>query len=69
MAKVKPTKTYQQLSDEFAGLAAWFEGDQVNLDEAVAKYEQAMKLLAQMEDYLKSAQNKVKKISAKFDSD
>jgi exodeoxyribonuclease VII small subunit len=69
MAKAKPTKTYQQLSDEFAGLVAWFESDQVNLDEAVAKYEQAMELLAQMENYLKSAQNKVKKISAKFDSD
>ena len=67
MAKAKPAKTYQQLSDEFAMLAAWFEGDQVNLDEAVYKYEQAMELLAQMENHLKTAQNKIKKISAKFD--
>jgi exodeoxyribonuclease VII small subunit len=67
MAKAKPAKTYQQLSDEFAELAAWFESDQVNLDEAVAKYETAMELLAQMESHLKAAQNKIKKISAKFD--
>jgi exodeoxyribonuclease VII small subunit len=67
MAKAKPAKTYQQLSDDFAELVAWFESDQVNLDEAVAKYEQAMELLAQMENYLKTAQNKIKKITAKFD--
>ena len=69
MAKATSAKTYQQLSDEFAGLVAWFESDQVNLDEAVAKYEQAMELLAQMENYLKTAQNQVKKIAAKFGSD
>jgi exodeoxyribonuclease VII small subunit len=69
MAKTKPAKTYRQLSDEFAELAAWFESDDVNLDEAVAKYEQAMELLVQMEDYLKTAQNKVKKIAAKFGND
>ena len=39
MAKAKPAKTYQQLSDEFAELTAWFESDQVNLDEAIEKYE------------------------------
>ena len=69
MAKAKPAKTYQQLSDEFAELAAWFESDKVNLDEAVAKYEQAMELIVQMETYLKTAQNKVKKIAAKFGND
>ena len=67
MAKAKPAKTYQQLSDEFAELTAWFESDQVNLDEAIEKYEQAMELLAQMETLLKTAQNKLKKISVKFD--
>jgi len=69
MTKAKPAKTYQQLSDQFAELAAWFESDKVNLDEAVAKYEQAMELIAQMEAYLKTAQNKVKKNSVKFVND
>jgi len=57
------------MADELAGLIDWFESDKVNLDEAVAKYEQAMELLKQMEDYLNTAENKVKKIAAKFDSD
>ena len=69
MTKAKPAKTYQQLSDQFAELAAWFESDKVNLDEAVTKYEQAMELIIQMEAYLKTAQNKVKKISVKFGND
>lgn len=67
MAAQSKTKTYQQMANELATLVAWFEGDQVNLDEALAKYEQSMELLAQMEAYLKTAENKVKKIAAKFD--
>lgn len=44
----------------------WFESSQVTLDEAVKKYEQANKLIAEMEDYLKTAENKIKKITADF---
>jgi exodeoxyribonuclease VII small subunit len=66
---VKTTaKTYQQLSDELNGLIEWFESDAVNLDEAVAKYEQAMELLKQMEQHLKTAENRVKKINVRFDA-
>jgi len=68
MAK-SPTETYQQLSDELNRLIEWFESDTVNLDEAVEKYEQAMELLKRMEKHLKSAENKVKKISVRFDAD
>ena len=60
-------KNYQQMSDELAELMAWFESEQVNLDEAVNKYGQAMELIDKMQAYLKSAENKVKKISAKFE--
>jgi exodeoxyribonuclease VII small subunit len=68
MAQKKPANTYQQLSDELNKLIEWFESDQLNLDEAVDKYEQAMELLQKMEDHLKTAENKVKKIAVKFDA-
>lgn len=68
MSKGPDKKSYRKLSDELAELLAWFEGEQVDLDQAVSKYEQAMALLKQMESYLKTAENKVKKISAKFDA-
>lgn len=69
MAKAKQTKTYQQMADELNGLIEWFESDQVSLDEAVGKYEQAMELLKQMEDFLKAAENRVTKIALRFGDD
>jgi len=69
MATSKKPKTYQQMADELNSLIEWFESDSVNWDEAVGKYEQAMELLAQMENFLKAAENKVKKIAVKFDSE
>lgn len=69
MAKAKKAQTYQQMADQLDELIQWFESDQVNLDEAVAKYEQAMELLKRMEDFLKDAENKVKKIAVRFDGD
>ncbi len=63
------TRTYQQMAEELQTLIDWFESDEVNLDEAIIKYDQAMSLLANMEDYLKTAQNKIKKISARFDGE
>ena len=66
MAKTKPSKTYQQMTDELNGLIDWFESDRVNLDQAVDKYEQAMELLKNMELYLQTAENKIKKIAVQF---
>jgi exodeoxyribonuclease VII small subunit len=60
-------RNYQTMNAELAKIIDWFESDQVNLDEAVAKYEKALKLITEIETYLKTAQNKVKKISAKFE--
>ncbi|MGA3150034.1 MAG: exodeoxyribonuclease VII small subunit [Candidatus Saccharimonadales bacterium] len=65
MAK-KPTgsKTYAQLSAELSEIMDWFEGGEVDLDEALAKYQQAAKLIEQMEKHLKTAANKIKKLNA-----
>lgn len=57
-------RDYRVLSAELAKIIDWFESDQINLDEAVIKYEQALKLINEIENYLKTAENKVKKISA-----
>ena len=55
------------MNAELAAIIEWFEGDEVDLDEAIVKYEIALALIAEIEKYLKSAENKVKKISAKFE--
>lgn len=66
MAKSEKTRPYQKMADELSVLVEWFESDQVDLDQAVDKYQQAMELLKEMEDYLKTAENKVLKIKADF---
>ncbi|MBI1952214.1 exodeoxyribonuclease VII small subunit [Candidatus Saccharibacteria bacterium] len=60
-------RNYQIMSGELAEIIEWFESDKVNLDEAVSRYEQALKLISEIEVYLKSAENKIKKISTKFE--
>ncbi|HSW79067.1 MAG TPA: exodeoxyribonuclease VII small subunit [Candidatus Babeliales bacterium] len=67
MVKNPKSKNYEQMANELAKLVEWFESSQVNLDESVVKYQQAMELLEQMENYLKTAQNKVKKIAVKLE--
>lgn len=61
--QTKSKKSYRQLSQELSQVLDWFDNEEVDLDEALAKYEQAMKLIEQMEIYLKTAKNKVRKIS------
>jgi exodeoxyribonuclease VII small subunit len=59
----KKAKTYADLSDELAEIIEWFESGQVDLDEAIVKYEQASALIKQLEAYLKTAENKIEKIN------
>jgi exodeoxyribonuclease VII small subunit len=64
MAKKSPNpKSYSELSAELAGIMEWFESAEVDLDEALKKYQQAAELIEQLESYLKTAANKIKKIS------
>ena len=69
MADKKPPakKTYRQLSAELAEIMEWFESGEVDLDEAIEKYKQAMELIEELEGYLKKAENEIKKITANFD--
>ncbi len=60
-------RNYQKMNSELAEIIEWFESDKVNLDEAVAKYKQALKLITEIETYLKTAENKIKKISIKLE--
>ena len=64
MVKKAATKSYADLSAQLSEIMAWFESGEVELDEAMAKYQEATKLIEQMETYLKTAANKIKKINA-----
>jgi exodeoxyribonuclease VII small subunit len=64
-SKTKSRKSYKEMATELDELMLWFESGDIDIDEAVIKYEEAMKLLDEMEKYLKTAENKIKKITIK----
>ena len=65
MAK-ETKRDYQTMNAKLAEIIEWFESDKVNLDEAIEKYEQALALIGEIEKYLKTAENKIKKITTRF---
>lgn len=58
-------KTYKELRSELDQVLEWFENDAVDVDEAIAKYQQAIKLTKELQDYLQTAKNTVKKLTTK----
>lgn len=62
----KARKSYAQLNNELESIIDWFESSEINIDEALPKYEKAMELIGDMERSLKDAENKIKKINARY---
>lgn len=62
MAKAK---TYKELRQELDEVLTWFEDDSMDVDEAIEKFQLAIKLTKELEDYLHNAKNTVKKLTNK----
>jgi exodeoxyribonuclease VII small subunit len=60
-------KTYKQMAAELDALMQDLQSDNLDIDEAVRVYEQASKLIGQMEAYLQKTENKITKIKADLD--
>ncbi len=58
----------QQKLAQLDELVAWFENDDVDIEQALKKFEAAEKLADEIGDELKSAKNKIEIIKKKFDS-
>jgi exodeoxyribonuclease VII small subunit len=50
---------YQSLSAELETVVAALQNPDVQVDEAVQLYEQGLKLITELESYLKQAENKI----------
>ena len=55
-------KTYKQLRQELDEILRWFEGDDIDIEEALKKHQQALELITQLEKMLKSAELKITKV-------
>jgi len=56
------TKTYQEIE----GINEWFQGEEMDLDEALRKYERGMELINKCKDRLKESENKFEEIKKKY---
>lgn len=66
MAQLKKTVTYQDLSDELDAIMDQLQREDADIDQALLNYERGMVVIKQLEDYLKTAENKVIELKAKF---
>ncbi len=61
-------KTVAQNLEKLEELLAWFESEEITVEESLAKYEEALKLSKELEDQLKNAKNQVEVIKKKFNA-
>ena len=52
---------------ELEAITAWFESDNVDLTQALGKFERGMALVTELREQLAEVENKVEKIKQKFD--
>jgi len=52
------SKSYQELQN----IVAWFEKDDVDLEEGIKKFEEGAKLVADLKKYLDTMENKIKEL-------
>jgi len=52
---------------ELEAITTWFEGDNIDLDEGLVKFERGMELATKLKAHLAETQNRVEKIKVKFD--
>lgn len=55
-------KTYTELKNELNEMLEWFEQDDIDVDKAIEKHEQAEKLIAELKTYLEATEQKIKKV-------
>ena len=55
-------QTYIQLREELDTILSWFEGENIDIDEAIEKYKIAIETTKKLEQYLQTAENKIKEL-------
>lgn len=61
-------KSLQELLAEFDEIVAWFDNDDLDVDAAIAKFEQGNALAEKIKKQLDTAKNKIEIVKSKFDA-
>ena len=65
MPKAKPT--YEVLQTELDAVMLALQQEDLDVDKALEHYRRGLELVKELEDYLKTAENSVKELKAKFE--
>lgn len=63
----KNSSSIQEKMNQLEEIVEWFESDDVDIDEALAKYEAGQKLANELQADIKETKNKFTKIKKSFD--
>lgn len=64
----KSSINYVKKRAELDELLAWFEQDDLAIDQAIEKYQQAEAIIAELEQYLTDTQAKIEQLTKKIDN-
>ncbi len=64
----KPTESYEQLRAELDQILIDLQADNGDVDASIKRYKRGLELVQKLENYLKSAENDIKELKAKFDT-
>lgn len=68
MTKARKLVNYQKLKTELDEVMAALQQDDLDVDEALELYKKGLELVQTLEAYLKTAENKVVELKAKFET-
>lgn len=60
------SKSLRQLLDEFEAIVEWFDQDDLDIDQAISKFEEGSKLAEDIKHQLSNAKNKIEIVKADF---
>jgi len=60
-------KTLKQNLADFETIINWFDGENIDVEKAISKYEQGVKLAEVIKKQLESEKNHIKVLNQKFD--
>jgi len=70
MSSPKSTKvSYEALSSELEAIMLELQRDDLDIDLAIKHYERGLELIKALENYLKTAENKISELKATFATD
>jgi exodeoxyribonuclease VII small subunit len=62
-------QSYAELSQELESIMFELQRDDIDIDKAIGDYERGLELVKKIEEYLKSAENKITKLKSQFSAD